>query len=287
LSGSGRGIHTSIFEKGLAWTLYKHMETDFVDYLDYVPYTTDNEGVYSPRLIGLLLEICSYIDSVFKAMAEYQAFKNDVFCREIVRRELKRDQTKKDLTQEPRSTAASELEKEIRNLPAMTLYCEAFEKLYSLSSNNGSLLIAKVGWEEPRKQANQKPFQSFSSPGKEKRDPEWWGKYNAVKHTWHNSIKEAKLRNVLSALAAAFLLNAVHLPSLRSLNEMGLVKYFIEYGPEGFEPRLHISTPSPKDFKESLDEAERCAHELKPVRFPSDCLIETQLFIYRHQREAV
>jgi len=264
------------------------MEADFIDYLDYVPYTNDNEGVYSPRLIGMLLQICGYIDSVFKAMAEYQPFQKDIYCHEIIRRELKRDPTKRNLISEvSRTSTLSEPEKAIRRLRTMTLYCEAFERHYSLPSNNGSQLTAKVGWEEPRKQHNQRPFQSFSLMDKEKREPEWWGKYNAVKHTWHHSMKEANLRNVLGALAGAFLLNAVHLPSLRVLYDMQLMVAYIETGGKVFKGAIdHIYTLQPDDFQREFNKAEKAAFELKPIRFAWHYIIETPLFIFKHPRDA-
>lgn len=52
------------FEKGLCWALYKHMEADFVHFLEYVLYTDGNSKVYSPKLLAMLLPICEHIDSL-------------------------------------------------------------------------------------------------------------------------------------------------------------------------------------------------------------------------------
>jgi len=41
----------------IAWTYYKSVEDDFIDYLDYVPWTNAHKKVWSPKLANLLLNI--------------------------------------------------------------------------------------------------------------------------------------------------------------------------------------------------------------------------------------
>nr|MDO8098132.1 hypothetical protein [Candidatus Njordarchaeota archaeon] len=60
----------------------------------------------------------------------------------------------------------------------------------------------------------------------------------------------------------------------------------LEYRREGFKPRLKTDIPPPEDFNYHFREAERCAVELKPVRFAMELWIETPLFGYKHPRDA-
>lgn len=60
------------FENGFFWNNYKTIESTFLDYLSYVPYCSPNRTVYSPKLVGILLQIGGYIDSAFKEMVKYE-----------------------------------------------------------------------------------------------------------------------------------------------------------------------------------------------------------------------
>ena len=73
----------SIFDTGLSWNLYKYMESDFIHFLNYVPYTHDQQTVYSPKLLALILQIGGYVDTVFKEMARFSEFQEIPECRII------------------------------------------------------------------------------------------------------------------------------------------------------------------------------------------------------------
>ena len=67
----------------IAWTYYKSVEDDFIDYLDYVPLTNGHKGVWSPKLANLLLNICSIIDSTFKYCFKGPAINSANYIEEI------------------------------------------------------------------------------------------------------------------------------------------------------------------------------------------------------------
>jgi hypothetical protein len=187
-----KGSLLGIFENGLSWTLYKYMESDFIHFLEYVPYTHDHQKVYSPKLLALLLQIGGYIDTVFKEMAKFNDFRGIPECQEIISAIKKREY-------------------------GIGFARTAFERIYRLSSNNGGKLEAKLSWFGP-KQIN--PFKNFA----EGKNPGWWSAYNAVKHKWSEALSQANLVNTLEALAGALLLNSVHYPSIKKIWELGDLK---------------------------------------------------------------
>jgi len=99
------------------------------------------------------------------------------------------------------------------------LFREAFEPIYNLSERgivvkspkHFALVIDRIA-----------PFSEF---GKGKA-PKWWSAYNEVKHNWLKNLKKANIGNTLKALGGAFLLNAVHEPSILELAKRGVAKTF-------------------------------------------------------------
>lgn len=168
------------------------MEANFVNFLDYVPYTEKNKKIYSPKLLAMLLQNCGYIDTVFKEMAKFKEFVSIPECEAI-----------------------NDLESSNYRSYNIGLAREAFQPIYRLSSNNGGKLIAKLDWVGDKKLF---PFKQFGQ-GK---SPAWWHIYNEVKHTWSSSLEQANVDNVLRSLAGAFLLNVVHYPSIRLLRKLGV-----------------------------------------------------------------
>ena len=226
------------FENGLCWTLYKHMEADFRRFLEYVPYTNENRNVYSPRLLAMLLQICGYIDTVFKEMAKYQSFRR-----------------------KPNIRAINNLRANDYRGFSITLARNAFEEIYKLSTNNGTKLIAKLDW------VGDKPLTPFADFGKNK-SPSWWYDYNNVKHNWSANIKRANMDNVLEALSGAFLLNAIHYPSIELLWRLGVFKTII---PTGTGPSIHYLSKT--TFQILLKKARR-RRELFNYHF----IVDTPLF---------
>jgi len=56
--------------------------------------------------------------------------------------------------------------------------------------------------------------------------PEWWEIYNGLKHNVGVNYRKATLQNIRNALAGAFLLNAIHIPSAVRLTKFGILKPF-------------------------------------------------------------
>jgi hypothetical protein len=229
------------FDDGFFWNNYKSIEFDFLEFLEFVPYHKSNLKVYSPKLTGLLLQIGGYIDSAFKDMANY--FNTNAEYR------------KKDGT-----LGRCKTSKIIANVK--DAYC-VFETVYSLSSNNGGHMIAKLDFGD----VELHPFQGFSSVFK---SPEWWSAYNKVKHQYSLHYEKASLNNVLEALAGAFLLNVVHYPSIELLWQLGILIGGLRAG-KGFTETI-------------LDESTLDSFMQKPVtelqHLNIDVRAETPLFLY-------
>jgi hypothetical protein len=64
------------FENGFFWNNYKSIESDFLEFINYVPYHKSNLKIYSPKLTGLLLQIGGYVDSAFKEMPRFFGFRS-------------------------------------------------------------------------------------------------------------------------------------------------------------------------------------------------------------------
>jgi len=178
------------FTKGIFWELYKDLERQFQDFLEYVPYLPGNEAVYSVKLLNLILSVGGHIDSAFKEMARYPKFSSNDDCKDILEK-VKKKQT----------------------VP-ITLPLKAFETEYTLSEK--TIIFKRL----PERQ-NVRPFKPRSARAQ---SPKWWKIYNGIKHDVGVNIKEANLQTTRDALAGAFLLNAVHYPSVFRLYEYGVLE---------------------------------------------------------------
>lgn len=216
------------------------METEFWKFLEVLPYTKYNRWAYSPRLLSMLLQICGYIDTVFKEMAKFRSFRRIPDCRRI-----------------------NDLETSGYEGYHIGLARSAFDEIYKLSSNNGGELIAKLDWVGDQRLY---PFSKFN----EGTSPEWWHAHNKVKHNWSKALRQVNMDNALLALSGAFLINAIHYPSMELLWRLGSLDIVIETAPGLSELRLPEST-----FKELLKTAIK---NRKPLGY--DFIIETPLFIY-------
>jgi hypothetical protein len=232
----------SAFESGLCWTLYKYMESDFSHFMEYVPYTGDNALVYSPKLLALLLQICGYIDTVFKEMAKFQEFENIPECQKV-NALAKKDYKGFDIR----------------------LAQLAFEKIYKLSSNNGAKIVAKLDWYGDKELT---PFSTFSRT--KNVSPYWWKIHQGIKHSWTTAIHEANMYNTLEALSGAFLLNAVHYPSVSLL--WRLRKFKTVWKTSSGLKELSFTK---RHFDETL---QRAVSSLEA--FQHAHIIETPLFVY-------
>ena len=185
------------FEKGLFWELYVDLERQFLAYLDYVPYLKGNERTYSFKLLNLALSIGGYIDSFFKEMVRYGEF-TDEDCIE----------------------KCNEIKELMSAGKSIDIYMpiNAFEKEYSFSKT-------KVVFKCLPQRKGMTPF-ALRPNGNN--IPTWWSFYNDLKHDLSVNLKKANLKNTRDALAGAFILNAVHKPSIFRLHKYGLLK--MRYG---------------------------------------------------------
>ncbi|MCW4024945.1 MAG: hypothetical protein NWF01_07925 [Candidatus Bathyarchaeota archaeon] len=195
------------FETGIFWELYKDLERQFEDYVEYVPYLKDspggnnpkgNERVYSFKLLSLILSIGGYVDSVFKEMARYKDF-IDPACKEECRKILTESKKHKQI--------------------GVRTFINTFEKEYALSQHS-VIFKCLPSREELYPFAHQKNGHNI---------PEWWTFYNGLKHDLSLNLKKANLRNARDALAGAFILNVTHIPSVFRLNDSGVLKCKYDY----------------------------------------------------------
>lgn len=188
------------FENGVFWEFYNDLERQFENFLEYVPYLSGNENVYSFKLLNLILGIGGHVDSAFKEMARYPKFSNNKDCEKVLK-------------------IVKESEENIgKGKPPQTvpiwLSLRAFEKEYRLSK-------VKIMFKRIPRREEIIPFEPFNIKTKA---PEWWEVYNGLKHDVSTNIQKANLRNTRDALAAAFLLNVYHKPAALRLYDYNIMK---------------------------------------------------------------
>jgi len=239
-------IVATTFMDGFFWNNFKSMEQDFLRFLEYTPYCVMNDEMYSPKLTGLLLQIGGYIDSAFKEMARFFTFtevKSYKIKRGVLTEKLERKAVKDIID-----------------------YCAVFEGIYDLSNNSHGDLIAKLDFGLQ----HLRPFEKFAGA----KSPEWWTAYNKVKHEYSAEFDRANIKNVLNGLAGAFLLNALHYPSIELLWKLGYLEAGSRVGETGFQNIMH--------HKGAFNEYMKVAvSNLSPLNL--GIRIETPLFLYLRQ----
>lgn len=193
------------FENGGFWEYYSDLERQFTDFLEYVPYLDKQKQVCSFRLVNLLLSIGGHIDSAFKEMAGYRGFSRDKECKEI-RRKVWETRKRIRRNQSPITIGIQEL-------------LSPFEKEYKLSQR-------KVTFKRLPKREDIIPFYPHNQITNA---PEWWEIYNGLKHDFTDNFEKADLQITRNALAGAFLLNAIHKPSIIRLYDFGVLKPTIPF----------------------------------------------------------
>jgi hypothetical protein len=172
------------FENGGYWEYYKDLERQFASFLEFVPYLSGNESVYSFRLANQILAIGAHIDSAFKEMFRYSEI----------------------------SKKYPKMLKKISDDKATIADYRKLEKEYSLSKMH-------VTFKRLPEREVVFPFQQFG----QSKSPDWWHIYNGIKHKFSDNFEKANLRNTRDALAGAFLLNVIHTPAYIRLIEYRLV----------------------------------------------------------------
>ena len=236
------------FGNGIFWELYNDLERQFQNFLEYVPFLGGNENVYSFKLVNIILSIGGHVDSAFKEMARYKGFGKNVDCQKILKR-LEKSEEKKKVGKAP---IAIPIELPLR----------AFEKEYELSKR-------KIKFKRLPEEEEVTPFEPYNL---KTNAPKWWEVYNGLKHDVSSHIKQANLLNTLNALASAFLLNVIHIPSVLWLLDHGVLKTGI-IAAKGFETRAVSFAATRKLVQQCLE---------KRHRFRA--LVETPLFIYEYNQ---
>lgn len=57
------------FTESLVIQWYEDIEGRLLEFLSFIPFTSQNHGVFSPRLSGLLTETCEVLDSLFREIS--------------------------------------------------------------------------------------------------------------------------------------------------------------------------------------------------------------------------
>lgn len=212
------------FGNGIFWELYKDLERQFQNFLEYVPYLDENKDVISFRLLNLILNIGGYVDSAFKEMARYPKFSNNDDCKEILEILKEADENIKE-GKAPRTVS-------------IRLPLRAFEQEYGLFKR-------KVIF---RRFPEREPLIPFQPHNEKTNAPKWWEIYNGLKHDISANIEEANLQNTLNALASAFLLNAIHIPSALRLFSYGVLRIAF-VSPVAYNPDENPMRPTQSNLR--------------------------------------
>jgi hypothetical protein len=213
------------FENGNFWELYRDLERQFENFLEYVPYLKENENVCSFRLLNLILSIGGHVDSAFKEMARYSEFSENQDCKKILAILKETDENIKE-GRAPKTVPIG-------------ISLKAFEKEYELSKR-------KVRFKRMPERETLTPFEPYNP---KTNAPKWWEVYNGLKHDAGVNIKEANLQNTLHALASAFLLNVIHIPAILMFYDYRILKIRVGSYSVGRKGREVLR----KSFKEKKD----------------------------------
>ncbi|MGB2841414.1 MAG: hypothetical protein WBC40_02870 [Halobacteriota archaeon] len=168
----------------IAWTSYTTVEDDFINYLDYVPWTHDHRKVWSPKLANLLLNTGSLIDSIFRSYLN-----------------------------RPTVDLGEDIDK-IRGKrnPNINDFQKVYENVYSFSNREVYLL------------STEEKLTPWSNWQKQNSPPDWWTAYNHVKHNRFENKTEANLENTLYALSGLFLVCVLLKEFRSILVDIGIIK---------------------------------------------------------------
>lgn len=177
-------------------------QRQLLTFQENVPYTEDNKSVHSFKLLNLILGLGGYVDSAFKEMIKFK----DLTATPRILRLRRHLQNAENATSSGRKIPR-------RDRLYYADFFPIFEKIYGLSKK-------EVVYKMLPDRESHKPFQKNASP-----KIGWWQVYNELKHHVSFNIKQANYKNALDALATAFLLNAIHEPSILRLNEYKQLKW--------------------------------------------------------------
>jgi hypothetical protein len=174
----------------LSWDLYRTAESYFFDFLEYVPLMKAHENVVSPKLLTLILQIGSYVDTTFKHMARNPKLSTYTNIQKILAR----------------------LTKSRKDYATIADYRKAFEPIYRLSRREVVVKFQSFFFPTSTHPPFKDVFHTTLVPFCEfaKNDnPKWWKTYTGLKHYSLERIEDATMKNTLDALAGLFLLNVI------------------------------------------------------------------------------
>jgi hypothetical protein len=148
------------FENGYFWELYVDLELQLRNFLEYVPYISQNENVCSFRLLNLILGIGGHVDSALKEMIRFPQLSPDPRI-SFIRTRL----------QNWEAAWAKGIKSSHEDRVYITETYPVFEDKYQLSSKE---VIYKVLSDRKR----NKPFDAVKNAPTQG----WWGIYNGLKH---------------------------------------------------------------------------------------------------------
>lgn len=158
----------NMFNSGYSIEMYRLIETDFIDFISYVPLEENHLNVYSPKLADIIIRCCNQIETFFKEWLMLPSL-NHLDDIEIYRNK--------------------------GHLLNIGDYRNFFEPRLRLSEH--CLFI-------PTLNKYISPFGEFSNKSKA---PRWWTVHNNLKHHAYENRKEATLEIALYAISALFFLN--------------------------------------------------------------------------------
>jgi len=149
-------------------------EEDLVQFMKIVPFSEESKNTWSPRLVNLFLDICSFFDSL---------------CRFIVSKGVKDVNTKISI----KDKSGKIIAKKIKDLDI-----EDFENnlLKNIDVFNSNVAFYTYPLEII------KPFESYRN----RENNGWWNVYNDLKHNRLINYQKATLKNTIKALSSLFLL---------------------------------------------------------------------------------
>jgi hypothetical protein len=161
----------------IVWEMYQSLEKEFLNYLEYVPLTTQHYEVWSYPLVNLFNNIGSSVDSFFK---------NAIFCESLNNiqgmEEIRSDDHQHN----------------------MKTYRDIFETRYKVS--NTQIFELKNFYPIY-------PFKNWSNHS----SPDWWSRYTDIKHNRYQNKEKATLKMTVDALAGLFSLFITHKETLSTL----------------------------------------------------------------------
>ena len=167
----------SLFKQEKVEFIFKNFEIyeeDLFQFMKIVPFSEENKNTWSPRLVNLFLDICSFFDSL---------------CRFIVSKGVEEVNTEISI----QDKNGKIITKKIKDFDIEDFENNLLKNIDVFNSN-------VVFYTYPLKII--KPFELYRN----REDNGWWSVYNDLKHNRLINYQKATLENIVKALSGLFLL---------------------------------------------------------------------------------